>query len=257
MPGKASHHIWYELMTSDADAAARFYGAVVGWSVLDSGQADKTYRMWSMGDQPIGGLLSVAPATSGEGMPPMWAGYLNVDDVDESVSGLTAAGGAVCMPAWDVPGVGRMAMVTDPQGAIFYVMAPIGDRPSPSFTPGAPGHGGWNELHTSDWTAALAFYGKQFGWAKSEEFDMGPMGKYALFNTGGEPVGGMMNNPDIPRPAWLYYFNVDEIGAAKSRVEAAGGEVMTGPHQVPTGQWMIQARDPQGAMFALLAPNKA
>lgn len=257
MPNKPSHFIWYELMTTDPEVAARFYGAVVGWSVADSGQTDKTYQQWSIGGQTVGGLLKIGPNASGDGMPPMWAGYLDVADVDASVAGIKAAGGALCMPTMDVPGVGRMAMVADPQGAIFYVMAPIGTTPSPSFTPGRPGFGGWNELHTTDWRAAQEFYDRQFGWGKSQEMDMGPAGTYLLFNTGGEPVGGMMNDPQSPRPMWLYYFNVDDISAAKSRVEAAGGEVLHGPHQVPTGTWIIDARDPQGARFALVGPNKA
>jgi hypothetical protein len=256
MPNKPSHFIWYELMTTDADAAARFYGAVVGWSVGDSGQTDKTYQQWSIGGQTVGGLLRIAPDPSEDGMRPMWTGYLNVDDVDASVTGITAAGGAVCMPAFDVPGVGRMAMVADPQGAVFYVMAPIGETPSPSFTPGRPGFGGWNELHTTDWRAALDFYSRQFGWGKSQEMDS-PMGTYLMFNTGGDPVGGMLNESDFPRPMWLYYFNVDDIGPAKSRVETAGGEVLHGPEQVPTGVWIVLARDPQGAMFALVGPNKS
>ena len=90
---------------------------------------------------------------------------------------------------------------------------------------------------------------------------MGSMGIYSLFNIGGdaaaEPMGGMMNSQGFPRPMWLYYFNVEDIDAAKDRVVAAGGSVQTGPHQVPTGQRMIQARDPQGALFALLGPDKA
>jgi predicted enzyme related to lactoylglutathione lyase len=257
MPDKSSHFIWYELMTRDMDAAAQFYGAVVGWTAGQSGQPGQEYRMWSIGGQTVGGLMAIPGGASEGGMQPTWVGYLNVEDVDESVSGLVSAGGAVCMPANDVPGVGRMAMVSDPQGAMFYVMAPLGDVPSPSFAPGRPGHGGWNELHTSDWQAALKFYEEQFGFGKSEAMDMGPMGTYLLFNTGGDAVGGMINAPDFPRPMWLYYFNVDDIQAAKSRLEGAGGAVLNGPHQVPTGDWIIQARDPQGAMFALVGPDKA
>jgi predicted enzyme related to lactoylglutathione lyase len=256
MPNKPSHHIWYELMTTEADAAARFYGDVVGWSVADAGQTDKGYRQWSVASQPVGGLMTIPDAAAKYGMRPMWAGYLCVDDVDASVTGIIAAGGGVSMPPNDISGVGRMTMVTDPQGAIFYIMAPLGAAPSPSFTPGRPGFGGWNELHTTDWRAAREFYGSQFGWGTSQEMDMGAMGTYLLFNTGGDAVGGMMNDPDYARPAWLYYFNVDDIGAAKSRVEAAGGEVRYAPHQVPTGEWVFEARDPQGARFALMGPNR-
>jgi uncharacterized protein len=87
--------------------------------------------------------------------------------------------------------------------------------------------------------------------------DMGAMGVYQLFATGGEAVGGMMTKmPDCPVPFWLYYFNVDAIDAAMERVTKAGGKVMTGPMEVPGGQWILQCTDPQGAMFAMVAPRR-
>jgi predicted enzyme related to lactoylglutathione lyase len=161
------------------------------------------------------------------------------------------------MPAWDIPGIGRIAMVGDPQGAAFYVMTPIGAEPSPSFAPGKLGHGGWHELHTSDWKAAQAFYREQFGWGQTDAMDMGAMGTYLIFNAGADPIGGMMNSPAFPQPMWLYYFTVDDIMAAKARVESAGGAIHNGPHEVPGGNWIAQAQDPQGAMFALVGPHKA
>jgi predicted enzyme related to lactoylglutathione lyase len=83
------------------------------------------------------------------------------------------------------------------------------------------------------------------------------MGTYQLFAAGGEPIGGMMNKPDqIPSPVWLFYFNVAEIEAAASRVGEHGGQVLMGPHQVPGGSWIAQCMDPQGAMFALVAPRR-
>jgi predicted enzyme related to lactoylglutathione lyase len=86
---------------------------------------------------------------------------------------------------------------------------------------------------------------------------MGPMGIYQLFATRDVPVGGMMTRNDaIPAPVWLYYFNVDEIGAAVARVTDAGGQVLNGPHQVPGGSWIAQCRDPQGAMFAMVGPDR-
>jgi predicted enzyme related to lactoylglutathione lyase len=257
MSNKPSGFIWYELMTSDIDAAARFYGEVVGWSMSSAGSPDKDYRQWSIAGATVGGAMAIPADAAAHGMRPMWLGYLNVPDVDESVARIVAAGGVSHKPAWDIPGVGRIAMVGDPQGAAFYVMAPIGEGSSPSFMQGRPGHGGWNELHTSDWQAAFDFYAKQFGWAKSDAVDMGPMGTYQLFNAGADAIGGMMNNPAFPHPTWLYYFNVDDIQAAKARIEAAGGAILNGPHEAPTGDWIIQAQDPQGAKFSLVGPNRA
>ncbi len=253
MPPKPSRFIWYELMTTDIAAAAQFYGDVVGWSMSSPGAPGRDYRQWSIAGETIGGAMTIPADATEHGMRPVWLGYLNVADVDASVAQIVSAGGASHMPAWDVPGVGRMGMVSDPQGASFYVMAPIGEGVSPSFAPRRRGHGGWNELHTSDWRAALEFYAEHFGWAKSDAVDMGPMGTYQLFNAGGDAMGGMMNSPASARPMWLFYFNVDDIQAAKGRVESAGGVVLNGPHEVPGGDWVVRAQDPQGAMFALFA----
>ena len=248
-----SSFIWYELLTSDPGAAATFYGAVLGWTVRDSGQPGMDYRIFNMHGVDVGGLMALPPGAAEAGMRPGWFGYISVADVDKCVARIVAAGGAEHMPVMSVPGVGRMAMVADPQGASLYVMSPIGRGPATSFAPGKPGHGGWHELHTKDWAAALAFYSAQFGWAKVHAMDMGPRGTYLQFNFGsGDMVGGMMNDSKGPRPYWLYYFNVDDIAAAAKRVAANGGETLIDPHQVPTGDWIIQGRDPQGARFALV-----
>jgi len=252
-----STFIWYELLTSDPDAAAAFYGDVLGWTARDSGQPGVDYRMFSMREVAVGGLMKL-PAGAGQmGVHPCWLGYISVADVDHCVARIVAAGGVEHMPAMEIPGIGRIAMVADPQGASFYVMKPIGTGPATSFAPGSAGHGGWHELHAADWESALAFYSAQFGWQKCGALDMGAMGTYLQFNFGsGAMVGGMMNDPAALRPHWIFVFNVDDIDLASQRLAAGGGQVLMQPHQVPTGQWVMHARDPQGARFALLAPSR-
>ena len=110
----------------------------------------------------------------------IWYGYISVADVDASVARLTAAGGEPWMPAMDVPGVGRIAMVRDPQGTTVYVMTPSGTGPTASFAPGIPGHCGWHELHARDWSSALAFYAREFGWHEVNAMNMGPLGTYQV-----------------------------------------------------------------------------
>jgi predicted enzyme related to lactoylglutathione lyase len=101
------------------------------------------------------------------------------------------------------------------------------------------------------------FYSDLFGWTKADTVDMGPMGIYQLFAAGGDAIGGMMTKtPQSPAPFWLYYFNVDAIDAAVERITAAGGKVIQGPHEVPGGSWIVQALDPQGALFALVATKR-
>ncbi len=249
----ASHFIWYELMTSDLDAAIAFYEKVVGWSVMPGTTPGMDYRMIHAGDQPVGGMMQAPDAA----MPPAWFSYVNVADVDAEITAFEAAGGKVCWPANDLPGVGRMAMVADPQGAMIYVMTPASsEAASQPYKPGTEGHCGWNECHASDWEAAYAFYAGRFGWEVDQTMDMGPMGKYRTFTADGVLTGGMMTNP-LPQQAWLFYFMTGDIDAAVTRITEAGGAIQLPPMEVPGGMWAIMARDPQGAMFGLLGSRPA
>jgi predicted enzyme related to lactoylglutathione lyase len=104
-----------------------------------------------------------------------------------------------------------------------------------------------------DWQKAFGFYSELFGWQKSDAMPMGEMGTYQMFSTGGQAIGGMFNKPPaVPAPYWLYYFNVGDIDVAVERVWANGGQILNGPMEVPGGHWIIQGKDPQGAMFALV-----
>ncbi|MFT4075326.1 MAG: VOC family protein [Asticcacaulis sp.] len=249
----ASHFIWYELITSDIDAAISFYSDVIGWRVVASQTPGMDYRRIEAAGEPVGGMMKVPDGT---GMPPAWFGYINVADVDGEITAFEAAGGRVCWPANDIPGIGRMAMVGDPQGATIYVMAPIGEGRSRAFESTTPGHCGWNEYHATDWEAAFAFYAGRFGWVKDMAMDMGPMGTYQTFTAEGIQTGAMMNNP-LPQQAWLFYFNVGDIDAAMARIVSGGGTIQLAPIEVPGGQWALVAIDPQGAMFGLLGSRAA
>jgi hypothetical protein len=255
MSGSVNKFVWYDLMTGDIDAAASFYGKVVGWGSMDSGIAERPYHIFTMGKTMVGGLMPIPPEAAG--MPPVWMGYIGVDDVDAYAAKVTAAGGAVMRPQEDIPnGIGRFSVVADPHGVSFVLFTPGGGEP-PTDAGNEPGRIGWHELHSGDWVSAWEFYSGLFGWTKSDAVDMGPMGTYQIFATGGNPVGGMMTKmPQSPMPFWLYYFNVDDIDAAVSRIRDGGGQIVNGPAEVPGGQWIVQAIDPQGAMFALVSPPK-
>ncbi len=247
----ASHFIWYELITPDLDAAIEFYGDVLGWRVEPSRTPGMDYRRIVAGTQNVGGMMAVPEGAKAGGMPPAWLGYVDVADVDTEVSAFEAAGGHVAWPANDIEGVGRMAMVSDPQGALIYVMTPSAGDASTAFMPGSQGHCGWNEYYAKDAVAAFDFYAGRLGWEKCRSMDMGPMGVYQTFQADGVETGGMMNNP-LPQQAWLFYFITGDIDAAVERLTQGGGAVQMGPMEVPGGQWAVVARDPQGAMFGLL-----
>jgi predicted enzyme related to lactoylglutathione lyase len=245
--------IWYELMTKDPLAARRFYSAVVGWQIDEFVPPDSTmeYRMISASDGLVGGVFTLTEDMCRQGASPCWMMYLGVDDVDACVAAILAVGGSVQVPAFDIPKVGRIAMVADTQGAPFYVMRGFSHEISTACNPDRVGHGAWHELHAADGPKATDFYSDQLGWTRSRSMDMGPMGTYQLMAVGGRDLGGIMTDPQFPRPAWLVYFRVDGIESAAARIVAAGGQVIHGPMEVPGGGWIVNGLDPGGAMFAL------
>jgi uncharacterized protein len=256
MTKQASKFIWYDLMTPDVKAAEKFYASVVGWKIADSGMPGMTYSTVSVGDVMVGGIMQ-RPPEMGD-VSPGWQGHIYVPDVDKYTKDVVKAGGVVNHGPADIPGVGRFADVSDPHGAAFILFKPNTSETPQPVKENTPGQIGWCELHAGDGAAAWKFYEKLFGWTKVQALDMGAMGIYQTFATGGqEQVGGMMTKmPDMPKPMWLYYFNVDAIDAAAKRVETAGGKIIMGPDQVPGGQWIVQCIDPQGAQFQLISTTK-
>jgi predicted enzyme related to lactoylglutathione lyase len=257
MSSKQNPFVWYDVMTTDTTAAEAFYSKVVGWDIKDSGMPDRYYGVLSAGGAMVGGLMPIPEDARAMGAQPAWMGYIGVDDVDDYAERVKAAGGAILRDCADIPGVGRFAVAADPHGAGFILFKPNTDQAPAPAPMGAPGHVGWRELHAGDGPSAFDFYSGLFGWTKEEAIDMGAMGIYQTFKTAGEQGGGIMTKmPQSPRPFWLYYFNVDAIDAASTRVKDAGGQIINGPMQVPGERWIVQGLDPQGAMFALLAGKR-
>lgn len=245
--------IWYELMTADPEKARPFYEKVVGWTAVpfsnDTLAETGGYTVLNAPDgQGVAGLMKVPEP----GPRPGWYGYIGVDDVDAAAAKLAAAGGAIHMPPTTLEGVGRMAMVTDPQGVSFYLMRGASPEASTAFKRMAMGHGEWNELQTSDDQAALAFYGEQFGWKKDGAMPMGEMGDYSFLSHDGGVIGAVMKAPPGETPGWNYFFRVGDIDEAKQRIEDAGGSVRQGPVEVPGGDFVIYASDPEGTRFGVV-----
>jgi predicted enzyme related to lactoylglutathione lyase len=258
MPNPHGDFIWYELMTPDPDGAKTFYDAVVGWSIEQQSQFPNGYRMIGRSDGgSAGGLLPLTEEMRSHGAHASWIGYINVDDVDAAVSSIESAGGKALMPAFDIPDIGRVAMIADPQGAPVYVMKPTPPAADPEgssdvFSPSDVQRVGWNELGTSDPAAARRFYGENFGWSSDEFMPMGEMGEYRFWDHHGVRLGALCGTMPGQPPKWRYYFRVHSIREAKSAVEAKGGTIAMGPHEVPSGDWIVIGTDPQGAEFALV-----
>jgi uncharacterized protein len=243
--------IWHELLTTDVEGAKAFYTDVVGWTAEPFGGPDGGYDIWKRpGGAGVGGVMRIP-----EGMkfPPHWGMYVGVDRLEDTVAAIEQRGGSSLSPVIDVPTVGRMRTMKDPQGAAFSLLQPSSEERVPDREPEV-GEVSWHELMTTDAEAALAFYAGLFGWAHTESMDMGEMGKYHLFARGKGLGGGMMNKPpamaQVP-PYWGFYFRVPDVHAAAGRVKAKGGQIVNGPMEVPGGDWAVNCVDPQGAHFSM------
>lgn len=243
--------VWHELMTTEPDAATGFYRDVVGWSP-QPWQGETPYTLLMNGERPTAGAMALPDELRAAGVPPHWMVYVGVPDVDATVRRATGLGAAVLAEPQDIPGVGRFAVLRDPQGAAFAVFHPAGDGQGPPDEPGEREFS-WHELATTDHRAALRFYGDLFGWEGTEAHDMGEMGIYQIFGVGGRMLGGMFDKPaEMPGPpAWLPYARVADVHRVAEETKARGGTVLNGPMEVPGGDWIVQAMDPQGAVFAV------
>lgn len=246
-------HIWYELLTTDAEGAKAFYEAVVsGWTFGPPSADHHGYREINAPDGHAGGAMELNQEMIAGGAKPVWLGYVGVDDVDATVAKLQTKGGQVHLPAFDIPNVGRIAMVADPQGNPFYVMRGSIEAASNAFSTEAVGHVNWNELSTADPAAARQFYGELFGWTSEDFMPMGELGEYRFFAHEGTTIGAVSACTDGAPAGWRYYIRVPSIAKAEETAKSGGGTIAMGPHDVPGGDHILIGRDPQGAEFALV-----
>ena len=247
-------HIWYELLTTDAEGSKAFYEAVVpGWRVGAPSAEHRGYREINIdGGGHAGGMMLLDDEMLAHGAKPVWLGYVGVDDVDASVGEVQKRGGQVHLPAFDIAGIGRIAMVTDAQGNPFYLMRGFIEAASDAFSTSAEGHVNWNELSTPDPAAARRFYNELFGWTSDDFMPMGELGEYRFLAHRGETIGAIMGVAAGGRAGWRYYIRVPSIPAAVEAVKAGGGTVASGPHEVPGGDHVLTGIDPQGAEFSLV-----
>jgi uncharacterized protein len=243
--------LWHELLTSDMKAAEQFYKPVVGWTTTPFEGNPEPYDMWTRPDgAPMGGVMRLP---KGMNVPPHWGMYVGVPKLEEAVAAVEKLGGSWMSPVIDVPTVGRMRTMKDPQGAMFSIYEPLNPPQAPEGEPKL-GDVSWHELYTTDAEAAMKFYTTLFGWKPTDSMDMGEMGPYQIFNRPSGRIGGMMKKPpqmaNVP-PNWQIYFRVPDVDAAAERIKANGGKILNGPMDVPDGDRVVNAMDPQGAAFGL------
>ena len=181
------------------------------------------------------------------GAPPAWNSYVTVAGADETAAKAAELGGTVHAQPFDVLEAGRMAVIQDPQGAWFMVWEPR--RHIGAGLVNAPGALAWNELGTTDVEGARAFYAQLLGW-EIAPFE-GSEQPYWTIRNGDRSNGGLMPVQPAHAPShWTVYFAVEDLDAARARVQELGGTVHAGPVDIQMARIAIIG-DPQGATFAL------
>jgi predicted enzyme related to lactoylglutathione lyase len=242
---------WFELATTDQNAAKKFYTSLFGWSVDDSPMGpDDFYSMFKLDGRETGAAYTMRKEQRAQGVPPHWMLYIAVADADQAVSKTAQLGGTVLAPAFDVMDIGRMAVIQDPTGAIFSVWQ--AKQHQGVTIGGVDNTVCWADLSTPDPERASQFYSGLFGWEMMKD-PKDPSG-YLHIKNGGDFIGGIPpaehRNPNAP-PHWLLYFQVADVKAATQKVTRLGGKVLMPPRKMENvGTWSIVA-DPQGAVFSL------
>jgi predicted enzyme related to lactoylglutathione lyase len=246
---------WIDLGTPDQDAAGEFYGALFGWQLKEDENAEQTggYRTARLDDQAVGGVMKLMQ----EGQPPAWMNYIRVEDTDATVARAREAGAQVLAEPMSVLDYGRMAVLSDPTGAVFGLWQPgvnVG-----AGVVGEPGAMTWNELNTRDRETAKSFYGDVFGWSFEDRAYEG--GTYTIVSLDGEGIGGLTDITErVPAevPAhWLIYFAVEDADATVETAKQRDGEIPAGPFDIAEVGRIAVVKDPWGAWFAVIQPEPA
>jgi uncharacterized protein len=238
--------VWHEQVSSDPKQAQDFYTELFSWDteVFKPGEVD--YAMISSSGQSHGGF-----GMAQEGAPPPhWLSHVRVENVDETIEKAKNAGGKVAAGPFEMGEVGRMAIISDPQGAYLGIYQPEQEGPA------ADGVFVWDELGTTDADDAQRFYGDVFGWTAS---DMGPeYGGYRIFNVGDTGIAGFMTLEDVTvPPQWHPYVAVDDPDATTAKAKGLGGGAIVEPMDVPKVGRIAVLQDPQGATFGIIKPDPA
>jgi uncharacterized protein len=260
---------WVDTSQPDPEAAVAFYGGLFGWEFEDAMPPDSAGKYFIA---RLGGGDVAAVGSQPEGAPPRaaWNTYIWVDSLDEAATKVLEAGGRVVTDPFDIMGAGRMAVLTDPEGAAFCVWQAQGHRGARIVN--EPGSLNFNGLNTRDADGAKSFYGSVFGW---ETLDIGGGAEmwrlpgYGGFLEQSEPglrrrmadsgaprgfedVVATLNpiaddQPDVPAH-WSVTFAVDDADATAERANELGGQVVVAPFDAPWVR-MTVITDPQGATF--------
>lgn len=245
MTDRTGTFVWRELMTPDTAKSVRFYGELFGWSVKEVPMGPgETYNLIhrASGTRDIGGMMKFTE------MPAAWCCYVGVGNVDQTCATLKAAGGSVMKEPMDIPNVGRFAVATDPDGAVFFPFMGTTKRDTEALE-GMPQTGDfcWEQLSAPSLEKSAAFYQKVLGWTAKA----GPGGMGSVFSKGETMVASAMQAPPGVPPHWMTFVVVDDLDAANARATRLGGSVLMPKIEVPEMGVFSVVKDDVGAVIGL------
>ncbi len=246
--------VWRDLITDDPAQSRRFYEELFGWEFESVGTlfslgGDDAYSLIRHNGRLIGGMVNEASLNNNAENVSQWVVLMSVADVDAAADHFRGHGGEVLAPPTDVADRGRMAVVVDPQGALLALVQTADGDPEIH----EPDYGDflWDELWTTDLTAATEFYTGLTGLAKSDRAVDGGR-SYRTLNRDGNPALGAMTHPiEGRRPVWVTYIRVADPAAITAKVAGLGGKVYLEAQQRPLGGQVALIADPSGAGIAL------
>ncbi|MFJ2604322.1 VOC family protein [Streptomyces sp. NPDC091279] len=244
-PGTPS---WVSLMVHGVAATQEFYGALFGWEFRPGPQQLGPYVRALLDGHEVAGIGQLPPDRH---LPIAWTPYLASDDVDRTADAVRGCGGTIGVGPLDAAEAGRLAIGSDPSGAVFGIWQ-AARHPGTSLT-GVPGTPAWNELVTFETGSVVKFYQTVFGYTQdavvSPDFD------YVTLRVAGRPVAGLHGvGAALPRergPHWLTYFESADVDGSLARVRELGGQILTPAHDSAHGRVAVVA-DPEGARFSLI-----
>lgn len=242
--------VWADLVTREGAKARTFYTELLNWSAteVDMGPGGK-YTMLKLGEAGVGGIPPVMAGMPAD-VPSHWLYIISTDDVDAACRKATELGGKVVAPAMDIPNIGRMAIVTDPSGAVFSPFKSATGEMRPEGQQPKVGEFCWYENFTTDVEKSKAFYAALFGWT----WEKAPMPnmEYWIAKRGAVQTAGLMKKPDdVPMANWLGHLLVENLERSTERATKLGGKKLMGPHDVPGIGKFTVVQDSAGAVVSL------
>lgn len=236
--------VWRDLLATNLDAAKRFYGELFGWTTKEF-PGPSPYYVLQAGEKMVGGLMPVP-----QGEHPFWMSYVSVGDVDACAGRAKTAGGVIHRAPTDIPGVGRFAIIADPNGATTAAFKSMNGDPKQGMS---AGEFCWESLQTPNPPADVDFYKKVYGWTEEKFGDAITLGvSEGMTNqvaSAGLAQGGM--------PAsWTTYVAVDGLSAARDRVKRLGGSILVEAVPVPTMGTFAVIQDPEKAVICMFEAEK-